>query len=51
MGSVEAPAVLKAVLDLETHARNDEANAAAAAFADADTVIQRLSTELAALVP
>jgi CheY-like chemotaxis protein/HPt (histidine-containing phosphotransfer) domain-containing protein len=50
VGSVEAPAVLKAVLDLETHARNDEANAAAAAFAGADTVIQRLSTELAALV-
>lgn len=50
VGSVEAPEVLKSVVDLETHARNHEAGAAAAAFADAESVIQRLSTELAALV-
>ncbi|MGZ5139458.1 MAG: Hpt domain-containing protein, partial [Burkholderiales bacterium] len=50
VGSVEAPEVLKSVVDLETHARNHEARAAAAAFADAESVIQRLSTELSELV-
>jgi CheY-like chemotaxis protein/HPt (histidine-containing phosphotransfer) domain-containing protein len=50
VGSVEAPDVLKSVVDLEMHARNHEAGAAAAAFADAESAIQRLSTELAALV-
>jgi CheY-like chemotaxis protein len=50
VGSVEAPEVLRSVVQLETHARNHEASAAAAAFADAETLIHDLSTELSALV-
>ena len=50
VGSVEAPEVLRSVVELETHTRNHEASAAAAAFADAESLIQRLSMELSALV-
>ena len=50
VGSVEAPEVLKSVVALETHARNHEASEAAAAFADAESLIQHLSVELSALV-
>jgi hypothetical protein len=50
VGSVEAPEVLKSVVALEAHARNHEASEAAAAFADAESLIQLLSVELSALV-
>jgi CheY-like chemotaxis protein/HPt (histidine-containing phosphotransfer) domain-containing protein len=49
VGSVEAPAALRAVVDLETHARNDDAAAAASAFGQAESLIQCLSTELSEL--
>jgi DNA-binding response OmpR family regulator len=50
VGSVEAPEVLRSVVQLETHARDRLASAAAAAFADVQALVQRLSTELSALV-
>ena len=50
VGSVEAPEVLQAVVQLETHARTGEAAAAAAAFAAARPLIDELSIELSALV-
>jgi CheY-like chemotaxis protein/HPt (histidine-containing phosphotransfer) domain-containing protein len=50
VGSVEAPAVLRAVVQLEGHARDRDVIAAAAVFADVEALVQRLSAELAALI-
>jgi CheY-like chemotaxis protein/HPt (histidine-containing phosphotransfer) domain-containing protein len=50
VGSVEAPEVLNAVLELEAHVRNDDVTAACAAFARAESLIQCVSAELAALL-
>jgi CheY-like chemotaxis protein len=50
VGSVEAPEVLRSVVRLEAHARDGDAAEAAAVFADVQALVQRLSTELSALI-
>lgn len=50
VGSVEAPEVLRSVVQLEAHARDRHASAAAAVFVDVEALVQRLSTELSALI-
>lgn len=50
VGSVEAPEVLKSVIELETHAHQEDANAAVAAFSEAQKLVRDLSSELSALV-
>lgn len=47
----EAPQVLSAIVTLETHAINYNAAAAVTAFAAAQALVQRLSAELAFVIP
>ena len=47
----EAPKVLNSVLNIERHARNQDAAAAAAEFPTAAALVRRLLAELAPMVP
>jgi DNA-binding response OmpR family regulator len=51
IASLEAPEVLASVVDVETHARDHEPAAAAAAFAKAQVLVERLLTEVAPMAP
>lgn len=50
VGAFEAPAVLNSVLNVERHAKNEDAAGAAAAFATAQPLVDRLLSELQTLV-
>jgi HPt (histidine-containing phosphotransfer) domain-containing protein len=51
VAAFEAPVVFNSVLNVERHAKNDDAPAAAAAFRLAQELVTRLSNELLPLAP